>query len=200
MEAVFDPKRRKGNKSEEIFRCEASEGLTVYPLLRLWVLVFVLPHVGVAFLDVSTGAVPCFRVWRYLDLIQGQVNPDRRHGFSTRTLKGDIDSRIEGFFPYGEWLKLAIAPSSPRLKLAIAPSSPRLNLELNLIVPIISYMLEQGTKTLKIWTSHWLSFLSWRFAGNKSWARRGKAQALQKNIKQLYFSIIIKIIFLLMFK
>ena len=34
VEAVFDPKRRKGNKSEEIFRCEASEGLSVYPLLR----------------------------------------------------------------------------------------------------------------------------------------------------------------------
>ena len=37
MEAVFDPKRRSGNKSAEAFRCEASEGLSVYPLLRFWV-------------------------------------------------------------------------------------------------------------------------------------------------------------------
>lgn len=44
VEAVFDPKRRKGNKPEEIFKCEASEGLSVDQLLRFWVLVFVPPH------------------------------------------------------------------------------------------------------------------------------------------------------------
>eukprot|EP00973_Karenia_brevis_P030951 4269391-Karenia_brevis.AAC.1 len=34
---IFDPLRRDGNRKACKFRCEASEGLSVYPVLAYWV-------------------------------------------------------------------------------------------------------------------------------------------------------------------
>ena len=51
---TFDPARRKGNRDGGAFRCQASEGLSLYPLLCFWIQSMVLPE------DIATLACRAF--------------------------------------------------------------------------------------------------------------------------------------------
>ena len=44
IEEIFDKSRRKGNKKADTFRCQASQGLSVYAVLAFWIRAFAQPR------------------------------------------------------------------------------------------------------------------------------------------------------------
>ena len=98
IEKIFDLKRKAGNINAKNFRCQASEGLTVYPVLAYWLTTFIMPLADLtdnlrascdAFLAFS-DVVDCFTA-----IARGIVSPD--------LLRKAIHSFLEKFIAAWGW-------------------------------------------------------------------------------------------------
>ena len=104
LNVIFEPKRRAGDKENCNFRAQASEGLSIYRVLRCWLILIVLPrniasaacHAFVAF----AALVDCFSA-----IARGGVSPERLrdavHAFLARFVAAFGESALT---PKFHWL------------------------------------------------------------------------------------------------
>ena len=73
---VFEKSRRKGNRENTKFRCSASDGLTLFPLLAFWVKTFCIPA-GIAVRACEVFVAFCQVAELFTTIARGVVTPDQ---------------------------------------------------------------------------------------------------------------------------
>lgn len=101
LEKIFDKDRRKGNRDGDSFRCQASQGLCVYAVLRFWIIMFAMPN------GICPGALDAFlKFCIFVDMI---LEVSRGRGTITPTMLLDkVESFLAAFV--AEWGVEAMTP------------------------------------------------------------------------------------------